>query len=1773
MSPTCFKKYLSNLEIGEVNKTFIQQQTHIVDIQCSNVQNEQPIDIFIDFQRDGEEKFNEIQINLNLVVEQKEQFNQLQNDGEDTEEILLLCNCEKIDIFNVNVDFETKVYFKIQNNQIDENKIIQYRPYFQHSSFYLQNINHIEMKNITFKDIENIDIEGTNKLFWDDLQFVDCYKQSELSILKENESLIKITPNLNSLDKEKKDLIYQLHNIEFKNITCIMGITIDYLYNLSLNDIKFDSNQAETTFIYIQNSIINNFSNIYFTNNSVENQKMSAFSSKVSAGSFMVFYKCSIDSQIQDILIENNSLGIFLSEYDLQFINFLHFYNCFIYSDMKNLRVLNNLVSTQDLDYQYMQISDITISIFQFHECDLVLNIQDGTYNENIVLFPDIIDSQFLTWYYKIQLVIFNFEDSKLMENLNFNQNFFSQNIGMQGLAFQKNIRYNNDKIEININQNQFVNNSGICPRNILFLNTQCQGIVKIENNQFQNNILVLRDYPVPNGNNIAIQETYSLYNQYQNSKISISYNNFTNNYGNRGTCIKLINVQYQDNQIDHNLFYLNDASQYGGSIYYENTIQNTKPLSIIQNKFKQNFASLGAAIFISYGTIVVINDNTFQGQFAQNLGGAIYIKDLSVNLQVQRNFFQHNYAQEGGAIYVNSVNSGNIKNNTFSINLASQLGGALLFENQLVQYDLKIHENIFKHNQAILGGGVLCIKGWFWGNNVGNIKILDIKSNLFQENQSTQSGGQQFESDLILHNYIEGNNSTITYTQPIVFNCTNGEYYDEQSFTCKMCLSGYYNYNIQNNFIYCEKCPPNANCEGSYEGLYVNEGQWVDQQYKSIIKCEYNQKACRGGQYFEDQCLQGYEGFICHFCVFILPFILFKSLDLITCDLVNDKRYVSYDYSIACDSDQYYSQNLLVAIISAVVWGFIFPLFFVYKLQIKKKNNDKIKQKLLKIQQQNKQQNLSYAYPVPYYLKISKEYFFGFLAFNNCEIRGNFDNNKIIKNEIIMKELIIYMQYYTIIFFSEITLTGQISENYIFNNVIDFTDVIGIEGFNIKNYQNFYNLVSFSYPEFFEGKINNNHFHNNAIAINPEQEIQFEEFFQSQNLSILFLYNQQIIKQFDISSNVFMQNYWLSAIVIKRFTIRQVLIKEELAFLNIYENLVQDNDGLSLGSIIILDYNFDGQLNIYLNEIFQNDYSLYNQEILFANSIAIEGNINQENQEKIHIYQNLIKRNYGNIGTGIKIINIKIRYLIIEQNEITLNKAYEYGGALFISNIQDLIYGVIIRQNIIFDNKANIGGGLYIEKVENFYFYNNFLENNQGTVWGGAVFSQNIKFQQYFQNSFDTNMSKEGGALFFTGYETEDIVLEQNYFELNSAYYNGGAILFENVMVRSQISIIKNEFQLSHADNGGAMVVRGWSWGDNTMDSKNFEIKNNYFEKNLAFSSAGIIYFIKSTKHQSALLSEIIIIQDNYFYQNYGGSGTIVKFGNIIITDDLKQKLQQKITSLNVFKENGGKTDKLRPVLFNCTEGEYYSKVKLACLSCKNGSYNYNITENFYSCLQCPKNTICEGGYDGLRILKNTWINKEMTQVFPCEKNPEACIGGSNYDEQCLQGYQGPLCQILYKLPNSLQDYISQLTSIIDGYTSTEMCILPQIVENNYLLSELIWKYIWSILVFSFVIFLAKLLKLGFMKDIPFSCYLNQFLVLAMPSFVEKTIKLVLCENVGEQSYVMEDYSIECQSDQYFYQNVIFGAYKVELNLGQNMDGYLDNLNINIGTFIDKLQ
>ncbi|CDW78461.1 UNKNOWN [Stylonychia lemnae] len=303
---------------------------------------------------------------------------------------------------------------------------------------------------------------------------------------------------------------------------------------------------------------------------------------------------------------------------------------------------------------------------------------------------------------------------------------------------------------------------------------------------------------------------------------------------------------------------------------------------------------------FSATQAVININNSNFE-QFAYQdaLKNTLPLFQLALNTelyilrtnfsQIDINIIEMTYStlqMQGGSIRSLKDMTCNYKilNSTFSKNQALIQGGVINYNKQRPD---NLDSNIFINNYAP------------YGPNISSFAIsIRLNQSLYQNVASGQDFNQSIEAELVdfddqvmivdqlstliiseIDGLVQGQRVVKVTNGKTVFNsltfivyidfrmCLIGEY--ELNNQCIICEHGYFSL-IQGSYE-CKECPDNAECPGGSR-IIVESGFWrSSNQSSTILQC-LNKKACKGGEYQQQDdsnlCKTGHGGNLCERCL-----------------------------------------------------------------------------------------------------------------------------------------------------------------------------------------------------------------------------------------------------------------------------------------------------------------------------------------------------------------------------------------------------------------------------------------------------------------------------------------------------------------------------------------------------------------------------------------------------------------------------------------------------------------------------------------------------------------------------------------------------------------------------------------------------------------------------------------------------------------------------------------------------------------------------------------
>ena len=293
----------------------------------------------------------------------------------------------------------------------------------------------------------------------------------------------------------------------------------------------------------------------------------------------------------------------------------------------------------------------------------------------------------------------------------------------------------------------------------------------------------------------------------------------------------------------------------------------------------------------------------------------------------------------------------------------------------------------------------------------------------------------------------------------------------------------------------------------------------------------------------------------------------------------------------------------------------------------------------------------------------------------------------------------------------------------------------------------------------------------------------------------------------------------------------------------NILNNTIEDNKAANGAGIFITG---NSSPEIKKNTIKNNESTNMAGGIyMFRGSANITDNIVSGNSTKkygggVYVYEgyeesvggianNIIENNKADYGGGIYLSKTSP---LLESNDIKGNTANNDGGGIYLNisspNIAD--------KNIITENSANKGGGLYVEDSYNSItekkINGNSITKNIASSAGGGIYLDNSMPTVEGSNMISENEAQWGGGIYITSSSPE---INENSIIANSATGNsgsGGGIYMYNSSPRISNNIVSEN---TAVNCGGGIFI-----GDSYSVETDNNITGNSVESNSAKHGGG---------------------------------------------------------------------------------------------------------------------------------------------------------------------------------------------------------------------------------------------------------------------------------------------------------------------------------------------
>jgi hypothetical protein len=176
-----------------------------------------------------------------------------------------------------------------------------------------------------------------------------------------------------------------------------------------------------------------------------------------------------------------------------------------------------------------------------------------------------------------------------------------------------------------------------------------------------------------------------------------------------------------------------NASGDYGGGVHVSSP---GGTVALTNNTIVSNTSSLGGGVCFEYGSTAFLKRNLFEG----NIGGGVYLKDLTRSAILEDNRFEGNIGNSFGGLYVSVINvsreSVTAINNQIEGNISHGDGGgvylytrgnAAVFTNNTVVGNMSSNRGggLFALFDGDQGAGIELYNNLFWNNTSGNASDL----------------------------------------------------------------------------------------------------------------------------------------------------------------------------------------------------------------------------------------------------------------------------------------------------------------------------------------------------------------------------------------------------------------------------------------------------------------------------------------------------------------------------------------------------------------------------------------------------------------------------------------------------------------------------------------------------------------------------------------------------------------------------------------------------------------------------------------------------------------------------------------------------------------------------------------------------------------------------------------------------------------------------------------------------------------------------------------
>lgn len=452
---------------------------------------------------------------------------------------------------------------------------------------------------------------------------------------------------------------------------------------------------------------------------------------------------------------------------------------------------------------------------------------------------------------------------------------------------------------------------------------------------------------------------------------------------------------------------------------------------------------------------------------------------------------------------------------------------------------------------------------------------------------------------------------------------------------------------------------------------------------------------------------------------------------------------------------------------------------------------------------------------------------------------------------------------------------------------------------------------------------------------------------------------------------------------------------------------------------------------NIYLSNSIINITKSYFEKL----AITLEGSLIYGDSSTIFLNDSFIY-NFESIAIKLTSCQLYLFFTKIEQKINKNNKKFE-GSIVCIRCLHILMFHSTIINTINYLDKiaalAIIRNTIY--ETYKYEILNSNFTNNTGK-FGGAIYIENSNIT--IENSiFNGNAGQSGGSIFLSCDDTLicDWNITSNVFINNKANVSGGAIKWKSQSpLRNTLNVFKNNTALFGEEISSQPIkiailkpedfsqFNQYKSGDVT---KPFQFQIIDYYKQIVQSTNGFGLISLKTDRINEINSligslAIEIIENKLTFDALTLVASPNSVAALILTTSLIQTFYKNLLDTGhgaeeMFTERENNSTKqyefvIQVFLRSCQIGEIFLKDKNICQRCSAGQFSLSTDDS--ACFECLSHAVCHGGAD-ISLNPGYWRQSNSSKkIYECIIDG-ACLGGSKFEDSCLSGYSGPLCDV----------------------------------------------------------------------------------------------------------------------------------------------------------------